>query len=143
MCLVAVRINYWQLRVLMPPLLFGNILGMVLNVCPLWRVMKMKSKACLGMHLGTLLATSGRDKSVCIWEVLPGNEFECVSVLQGHTQDVKMVQWHPLMHVLFSCSYDNTVKVWAEDGDSDDWHCVQTLGESNDGHSSTVWASIF
>ena len=23
------------------------------------------------------------------------------------------------------------VQVWAEDGDSDDWRCVQTLGESN------------
>ncbi|KAJ0588157.1 hypothetical protein HanIR_Chr04g0171331 [Helianthus annuus] len=23
------------------------------------------------------------------------NEFDCVSVLQGHTQDVKMDEWHP------------------------------------------------
>ncbi|KAJ7008402.1 protein CIA1-like isoform X2 [Populus alba x Populus x berolinensis] len=73
---------------------------------------------------------------------MPGNEFECASVLQGHTQDVKMVKWHPTMDVLFSCSYDNTVKVWAEDG-TGDWHCVQTLGESNNGHSSTVWALSF
>lgn len=41
----------------------------------------------------------------------PGNEFECVSVLQGHTQDVKMVQWHPFLDVLVSVSYDNSVKV--------------------------------
>ncbi|KAI3693181.1 hypothetical protein L6452_33012 [Arctium lappa] len=54
-----------------------------------------------------------------------------------------MVQWHPTVDVLFSCSYDNTIKVWAEDGDSDDWRCVQTLGESNSGHSSTVWALSF
>ena len=23
------------------------------------------------------------------------DEFECVAVLHGHTQDVKMVAWHP------------------------------------------------
>ncbi|XP_055813354.1 protein CIA1 [Solanum dulcamara] len=92
---------------------------------------------------GSLLATCGRDKSVWIWEVLPGNEFDCVSVLQGHTQDVKMVQWNPSMDTLFSCSYDNTIKVWVENGDSDDWHCIQTLGESNSGHTSTVWSLSF
>ena len=40
-----------------------------------------------------------------------GNEYDSAAVLNGHTQDVKMVQWHPTMDVLFSCSYDNTIKV--------------------------------
>lgn len=40
-----------------------------------------------------------------------GNEFECISVLQGHTQDVKMVLWHPFVDVLVSVSYDNSIKV--------------------------------
>ncbi|ONM52648.1 Protein CIA1 [Zea mays] len=80
---------------------------------------------------------------VWIWEVLPGNEFECVSVLPGHTQDVKMVQWHPILDILVSVSYDNSIRVWAGDGD-DEWHCVQTLTEANNcGHSSTVWALSF
>ncbi|CAI0462245.1 unnamed protein product [Linum tenue] len=90
----------------------------------------------------SLLATCSRDKTVWIWEVMPGNEFECASVLQGHTQDVKMIKWHPTMDILFSCSYDNTIKVWAED-DTGDWHCIQTIGESSNGHSSTVWAISF
>ncbi|KAI9085604.1 hypothetical protein K1719_032447 [Acacia pycnantha] len=52
--------------------------------------------------------------------------------LQGHTRDVKMVQWHPTMDILFSCSYDNSIKVWANEGDNDDY-----------GHTSTVWDLSF
>ena len=72
-----------------------------------------------------------------IWESTPDNDFECVSVLHGHTQDVKNVRWHPHEPMLLSCSYDNSIRVWAED--EDDYICVQTLAE----HSSTVWDVTF
>ncbi|KAK8280186.1 hypothetical protein V6Z12_D09G160000 [Gossypium hirsutum] len=49
-----------------------------------------------------------------------------------------MVRWHPTMDILFSCSYDNTAKVWwSEDADGD-WDCVQTLGESSKNHLCTL-----
>ncbi|MBA0581387.1 hypothetical protein Gorai_023567, partial [Gossypium raimondii] len=31
---------------------------------------------------------------------------------------------------------------WSDDADGD-WSCVQTLGESSNGHSSTVWSLAF
>jgi len=86
---------------------------------------------------GEYFATCSRDKSVWIYATDSRFEYECVALLQSHTQDVKMVRWHPSQDVLFSCSYDDTVKVWAPDGD--DWCCKETLT----GHSSTVWAISF
>lgn len=40
-------------------------------------------------------------------------------------QDVKMVAWHPSGQVLASASYDDTIKLWVDDGD--EWVCQQTL----------------
>jgi WD40 repeat protein len=39
------------------------------------------------------------------------HEFSCVSVQQGHSQDVKMVAWHPTGEMLMSASYDNSIKL--------------------------------
>ena len=83
---------------------------------------------------GRWIATCGRDKTVWIWESVGRGEFECVTVLSGHSQDVKFVQFHPQSSsILFSCSYDDSIKVWHEEGD--DWFCAETLTA----HASTVW----
>ena len=36
-----------------------------------------------------------------------------------------MVAWHPSGQVLASASYDDTIKLWVDDGD--EWVCQQTL----------------
>jgi WD40 repeat protein len=82
---------------------------------------------------GNFLGTCGRDKKIWIWEKLDGGEFDCVTILEGHTQDVKFIKFHPTELILFSASYDDTIRIWKED--NDDWYCVDTLS----GHASTVW----
>ncbi|WFC98109.1 glycerol kinase [Malassezia yamatoensis] len=77
-------------------------------------------------HNGTLLASCSRDKSVWIWEVEPDSEFECLSVMMEHSQDVKVVAWHPREELYV-------------DDPSEDWFCYTTLA----GHSSTVWSLAF
>eukprot|EP00736_Rhodelphis_marinus_P003328 Rmarinus@m.14074 len=89
------------------------------------------------------IATCSRDKSVWIWEeseeLMRGKaggelDFDCLAVLTNHTQDVKMVQWHPQENILASCSYDDTIRLWEED--EDEWVCTHTLKS----HTSTVWS---
>lgn len=46
--------------------------------------------------------------------------------------------WHPELEILASCSYDNRIKLYKEDGD-DDWTCFGTLSS----HDSTVWSMSF
>lgn len=92
------------------------------------------------------------------------DDYECVTVMNAHTQDVKHIVWHPNQEVgpsplaspqrvalnraalvcrcpptqlLASASYDNNICLYKEE--DDDWECCATLK----GHASTVWSLCF
>ena len=66
-------------------------------------------------------------------------ELSCNSVLHGHSQDIKMVKFSPREDILFSCSFDNNIKIWKFSYEIDDWDCINTLSE----HKGTVWCIDF
>lgn len=69
-------------------------------------------------------------------------DFECISILTSHSGDVKDVEFTSSMNqfgdgddILLSASYDDTIKVWAEE--DGEWYCALTLSNV---HSSTIWS---
>jgi WD40 repeat protein len=63
----------------------------------------------------------------------------CVSTLQGHSQDVSSVAFHPSAPYLATGSGDNTAKLWLLNADCSAATCVSTL----QGHSQSVTSVAF
>jgi cytosolic iron-sulfur protein assembly protein CIAO1 len=76
---------------------------------------------------------------VMVYENSDGDEFDCSGVLKGHTQDIKMVKWNSRLDMIFSASYDDTIKSWRYDEVVDDWMANYSIP----GHKSTVWCIDF
>jgi WD40 repeat protein len=74
----------------------------------------------------------------CLSQVQAEAEFDCLSVLMEHSQDVKTVAWHPNEELLASASYDDTIKLYVDDP-SEEWFNYTTLT----GHTSTIWSLSF
>ncbi|TYZ64592.1 hypothetical protein PybrP1_001504 [[Pythium] brassicae (nom. inval.)] len=83
---------------------------------------------------GTLLASASADLSIKLWDFSTDGDYECLKTLRGHDHNVCGVVFAPPAageDLLYSCSRDNTVKVW----ELATGYCVNTL---NGGHSDWV-----
>ena len=104
--------------------------------CPTCRILYC-SVACYKKHRETPCAPPPASPlpakaPASLWDTEFGDDegFELVSVLHGHGGDVKAVCFDACSRLrdddlLASCSYDDSIKLWGDDGD--DWSCRATL----------------
>ena len=88
---------------------------------------------------GNFLACCSRKGNIWVWEKdeddYNSEDFICKSTFEGHKGDVKMVKFSPREDILFTCGFDETIKIWDLDFSKDDFVLVNTLKN----HGGTVW----
>lgn len=77
------------------------------------------------------LASSSKDQTVKIWNIMTGL---CETTICGHTDSVECVKWGGT-GLLYTCSRDRTIKVWAVDGSG---RSMQKLVRTMSGHAHRI-----
>lgn len=84
-----------------------------------------------GNNLPSRLASSSKDQTVRIWNVITG---QCETVISGHLDSVECVKWGGT-GLLYTASRDRTIKVWDVDGHG---RSQQKLVRTLSGHGHRV-----
>ena len=66
----------------------------------------------MSVHGSTLLATGSADSRVYIFDVSSQRGAKLVQRLEGHTDRVHAVSFHPQDPLLATCSADFSIKIW-------------------------------
>lgn len=89
---------------------------------------------------GTILASSGSDKSVRLWAQKDGT-WTCVTILTGsHLKSIRRVCWSPCGKYIATASFDATVCIWGQNKDNKTWTTVVNLEGHENEVKSVAWS---
>lgn len=74
---------------------------------------------------GGMIAMGSFDATISLWDKY-GAEYRCITILEGHENEVKAVCFHPEHNYLASCSRDKSVWIWDFDEELE-FECLETL----------------
>ncbi|KAI9807101.1 MAG: hypothetical protein M1825_005818 [Sarcosagium campestre] len=84
-------------------------------------------------HDGTMLSTTGQDKTVVIYDV---GTFEPLHILAGHGDHVAYTAWSPDDTKLISCCHDRLARIW----DVESGTCLVTVEHHAQPVTTCAWA---
>ncbi|KAG0648310.1 Gamma-toxin target 2 [Hyphodiscus hymeniophilus] len=72
----------------------------------------------------------GADRNIALWSPQNHDSRGALALLSGHTDTVNVVKFIPKSDgILLSGSVDKTIRIWRRDPSSEQYSCIQTLGD--------------
>ena len=91
---------------------------------------------------GTVLASSGSDKTIRLWAKDKADNWNCVSILTNtHIKSIRRLCWSPCGNYLASASFDATVCIWKRNSFDGTWTTLVNLEGHENEVKSVAWSS--
>lgn len=90
---------------------------------------------------GTILASSGGDKTIRLWAKSKNENWSCVSILtETHSKTIRRLCWSPCGQYLASASFDSTVCIWKQNLSDKSWNTSVNLEGHENEVKSVAWS---